>query len=86
MFGRSPGLVTRSLPTRGSSFGDSAMAYLVWVNAEVFERSNRGRTLEQIRKEFRDAVIAAHEGRVMDLPDWMALSIDEEPSTGEPTQ
>ena len=48
----------------------------VWINTAAFVASHGSKTLEQIGREAREAIVAFQEGRFADLPEWMALSVD----------
>lgn len=49
---------------------------IVWIHQERLRLDAEGKTLEEIGREWRDAMLAAAEGRVVDYPDWMAESVD----------
>jgi hypothetical protein len=59
---------------------------LVWINAAAIAESHEGKTLEEIGREFRDALIAASEGRWEDTPAWLAASVDVDPMGGDEEQ
>ena len=48
----------------------------VWINRSAFEQSNLHRPVAELGQEWIDAMRAASEGRLADLPDWMAAGTD----------
>ena len=54
-----------------------------WIHAGAMGEAQKGKSLEEIGREFRDAMLAACEGRWNDTPEWIAPSIDGNPTTAE---
>ena len=59
---------------------------LVWINLDAITASHEGKTVDEIGQEFKDALIAAAEGRWEDTPAWIAASVDVDPMGGDEEQ
>lgn len=53
---------------------------ICWINLEMMHKAQEGKTLEQCGQEFSQAMSAAAQGRWQEAPDWIAASIDGDPS------
>ena len=49
---------------------------VIFINRSAFEASNLHRSIEDLGQEWLDAIQAAKQGRLAELPDWMAAGTD----------
>ena len=52
----------------------------IWINQGSYQEAMAGKTPREAEEEIERAVELMLTGRIADLPDWAALSSDEDPA------